>query len=288
MMAAEFSPIRVVPPTCAPLPLVLDSPHSGTRYPSDFGAALPVDLLRSAEDTHVDLLYSSAPSSGATLISARFPRCYIDCNRSPDDIDASMLQSPWPHAIASSKKTALGYGLIWRRLDDGTPIYARALTVTEVVARIENYYQPYWRALTDAINAAHSASGYVYHLNCHSMPAVATHASHLKLGTPHADIVLGDRDGSTCDPDFVALIESLFANAGLKVKRNDPYKGVELVRMHGAPSKRRHSLQIEINRALYMNEKSREITAQFASLKLTINAVIETIASYVKAQAKSC
>jgi N-formylglutamate deformylase len=284
-MVAEFSPVRVARPAGVTIPLVLDSPHSGTRYPSDFGAAQAVDALRSAEDTHVDLLYSSAPSFAATLISARFPRCYIDCNRSTDDIDASMLESPWPQAVAVSKKTELGYGLIWRRLDDGSSIYSRRLTVTEVAARIENYYRPYWRALTDAVNAAYDSSGYVYHLNCHSMPSVATHASHLKPGTPHADIVLGDRDGSTCDPEFVVLVESLFVNAGLKVKRNDPYKGVELVRMHGAPSKRRHSIQIEINRALYMNEKNREISAQFAPLKNTINAILGEIVDYVRAQA---
>lgn len=286
-MAAEFCPVRVVRPAGATIPLVLDSPHSGTRYPSDFGAAQPLNSLRSAEDTHVELLYASAPLFGATMISARFPRCYIDCNRSADDVDASMLESPWPYAVVVSKKTELGYGLIWRRLDDGSSIYSRQLTVTEVAARIENYYRPYWRALSDAVNAAYDASGCVYHLNCHSMPSVATHASHLKPGTPHADIVLGDRDGSTSDPEFVALVESLFVTAGFKVKRNDPYKGVELVRTHGAPSKRRHSIQIEINRALYMNEKNREISAQFAPLKSTLNAIVGEIAGYVRAQATS-
>jgi len=262
------------------VPLVLDSPHSGTEYPDDFGCALPVDLLRQAEDSYVDELYAAGPDVGATLITARFPRSYIDPNRSLLDIDASLLDAPWPGPAVPSAKTARGIGLIWRVLDSGESIYARKLGIEEVKQRIVRYHQPYQRAVKDALDRAHHHFGAVWHLNLHSMPAVSGAISEEGPGKPRADFVLGDRDGSTCEAAFTALVGEALRGMGYQVKVNDPYKGVELVRAFSDPAAGRHSLQVEVNRRLYMDERTRARTAGFDELKRNLSRLLEQVAHY--------
>ena len=149
-------------------PLVLDSPHSGVRYPDDFGYATDLAVLRRAEDTHVEKLYDFAPDLGVAWIEALFPRSYLDANRHTDDIDVELFEEPWPGAVttdfAALKKLRLGKGLIWRTTDDGFPIYRRALSVAEARSRIANCWQPYHAAVADAIDAAHARHGYSIHL----------------------------------------------------------------------------------------------------------------------------
>jgi N-formylglutamate deformylase len=274
------SPFDLIPPRSGHVPLVLDSPHSGKEYPDDFGASVARDLLRRAEDSHVDELYAAGPDVGATLIAARFPRSYIDANRSLLDIDAALLDAPWPGPAIPSAKTQKGVGLIWRVLDTGEPIYARKLAVEEVKQRIVRYHQPYQRAVKDALDRAHEHFGGVWHLNLHSMPAVSSVISDEGPGKQRADFVLGDRDGSTCEPGFTALVAEALRAMGYTVKVNDPYKGVELVRAFSDPKAERHSLQVEVNRRLYMDEGSREKTAGFAGLKRNLDALLKTVADY--------
>jgi N-formylglutamate deformylase len=262
------------------VPLVLDSPHSGHEYPEDFGFALVREALRQAEDSYVDELYASGPDVGATLIAARFPRSYIDPNRSVLDIDASLLEAPWPGPAVPSAKTARGIGLIWRVLDTGEPIYARKLSIDEVKHRIVRYHQPYQRAVKDALDRAHRHFGAVWHLNLHSMPAVSSAVSEEGPGKSRADFVLGDRDGSTCEPQFTALVAETLRGMGYEVKINDPYKGVELVRAFSDPKAGRHSLQVEVNRRLYMNERTRERSAEFAALRDNLTRLLEQVAAY--------
>src|SRR5690348_5235694 len=159
-----MKPFDLHEPTGTRVPLVLDSPHSGTDYPADFGSVQPRDRLRETEDTYVDELYAAAPSVGATLIAARFPRSYIDPNRSLLDIDASLMDAPWPGPAVPSRKTQLGIGLIWRLLDTGEPIYTRKLSVDEVKQRIVRYHQPYQRAVKDALDEAYDHFGAVWHI----------------------------------------------------------------------------------------------------------------------------
>jgi N-formylglutamate deformylase len=262
------------------VPLVLDSPHSGHEYPEDFGFALVRESLRQAEDSYVDELYASGPDVGATLIAARFPRSYIDPNRSVLDIDASLLEAPWPGPAVPSAKTARGIGLIWRVLDTGEPIYARKLTIDEVKNRIVRYHQPYQRAVKDALDRAHRHFGGVWHLNLHSMPAVSGAVAEEGPGKSRADFVLGDRDGSTCEPQFTALVAETLRGMGYEVKINDPYKGVELVRAFSDPTAGRHSLQVEVNRRLYMNERTRERSPGFAQLRDSLSRLLVQVAAY--------
>jgi N-formylglutamate deformylase len=274
------SAFTLLAPSGPPVPLVLDSPHSGSTYPDDFRACVGTELLRHAEDTYVDELYASGPAHGATLIAARFPRSYIDANRSLLDIDAALLDAPWPGPAIPSRKTALGIGLIWRLLDSGEPIYSRKLSVEEVKQRIVRYHQPYQRAVKDALDAAHEHFGAVWHLNLHSMPAVSGSLSEEGPGKPRADFVLGDRDGTTCEAQFTETVASALRAMGYEVKINDPYKGVELVRAFSDPKDGRHSLQIEVNRRLYMDERTRARSSGFAALQKNLDSLVATVARY--------
>ena len=270
-------------PASGALPLVLDSPHSGEHYPDDFDHAPPRAIVRQAEDTHVARLYRGAPRFGATLIEATFPRAYIDANRSLADIDPELLADAWPAPVAPSRKTEQGIGLVWRIARGGSPMYDRKLTADEVQRRIDRWYLPYHAALAAEIDALHRAFGAVWHVNCHSMPAIGD-ANADDPGRERADFVLGDRDGTTCAPEFTALVAEAIAGLGYSVAINDPYKGVELVKKHGRPTVGRHSLQIEMNRRLYMDEATLEPNAHYADLEAALERLLAALAAYVRAQ----
>ena len=273
--------VRKHAPRRDPIALVLDSPHSGETYPDDFDHAPPRALVRQAEDTHVARLWSRAPDLGATLIEALFPRAYIDANRSLEDIDPELLADAWDGPIAPTRKTALGIGLVWRLARGGVPMYERRLSAAELRARIDRCWQPYHTAVETALDDCHRASGAVWHLNCHSMPAVGDALAD-DPGRKRADFVLGDRDGSSCAPAFTRLVAGTLEDLGYAVAINDPYKGVELVRKHGRPAEQRHSLQIEIKRTLYMDEETLEPSAGYAALERDLNRLSRAIASYVE------
>ena len=259
-------------------PLVLDSPHSGTDYPSDFAYACALHVLRKAEDTHVDKLYSFAPALGVHWVEAHFPRSYLDANRNTTEIDVSLFDEPWPGPVATDpkilSKVRLGKGLVWRTTDCGQPIYQRQLTVAEVQARITTCWQPYHAAVASAIDAAHAAHGYSIHINCHSMPAIASSCATDFPGEAHADFVVGDRDGQTASPALSALVCDHLRARGYAVAYNHPYKGVELVRRYGQPAQQRHSIQLEINRRLYMDEDTLAVTEGFGALQATLKSLV--------------
>ena len=271
-------------PVGRPLPLVCDSPHSGTSYPADFGHAVPLDKLRQGEDTHVDALWSAAPEVGATLLAATFPRTYIDPNRTLADLDPDMIDGEWPEPLSPGEKTRIGKGLIWSRMDPQSPVYARKLSVDEVQARIDNYYRPYHRMLDEAVAARYAQFGALWHLNLHSMPNDAYERLGIASERPLADFVLGDRDGTTCEVAFVDLIEEFLSDRGYTVARNDPYKGVQLIAKMGNPAQNRHSLQVEIRRPLYMDEASRERNEGFTRLQGDLSELLVVVADYVSQQ----
>jgi N-formylglutamate amidohydrolase len=264
-------------------PVVLDSPHSGSQYPADFDYVCPLPILRRAEDAHVDALFGEAPKLGAGLLSALFPRSYIDVNRSIDDIDAQLLADAWPGPIRESDKGRLGMGLVRRICRPGLPVYARRLKAAEIRHRIETYYRPYHAALSDMLSQAFRQFGAVWHLNCHSMPSMSA-ALASRLGWERADIVLGDRDGTTCDPAFLAFVREAFESFGYTVATNDPYKGVELVRRHGRPDQGLHSLQIEINRRLYMDEETLQPNQGFPVLQDHLTKIVAMVCDYARDQ----
>src|SRR5437899_452301 len=263
-MSIDSSAVIVSPGNAA---LVLDSPHSGAEYPVDFRPACPLDALRSVEDAFVDQLWNFAPKLDVAFVAARFPRSYIDANRSLLEIDPLLLDEPWPGPMSGGPKVRLGKGLVWRMLDDGTAIYDRSLSVQEVQQRIERCWQPYHDALTRVLDDCHRRHGQVIHLNCHSMPAVADKYSTEHPWMAHADFVLGDRDGTSADPRLTRWIERFLNSRGYAVSVNHPYKGVELVRKHGRPAEGRHSIQIEVKKRLYMDENTQKLHAGFLSVR---------------------
>ena len=278
MSAAPF--VRHLPPA-APLPLVLDSPHSGEDYPADFDHAPPRLEVRRAEDTHVARLYRSAPRHGASLLEATFPRSYIDPNRSLADVDPDLLADAWGEPLAPTRKTQQGIGLVWRVARNGVPMYDRKLRSAEVRARIDRCWRPYHEALAQLLDARHEAFGAVWHINCHSMPAVGD-ANADDPGRARADFVLGDRDGTTCEPAFTRAVAERLRGLGYDVAINDPYKGVEIVRKHGRPAEHRHSLQIEVNRRLYMDETTLEANDGYAKLERDLEHLLVEIAAFVR------
>ncbi|MBX3586505.1 MAG: N-formylglutamate amidohydrolase [Ramlibacter sp.] len=285
-ISTPFAPFALRLPEGDALPLVCDSPHSGTLYPDDFGYALPFDKLRSGEDTDVHVLWEALPSVGATLLAANFPRAYVDPNRDVEDIDPGLLDAPWPTPLAPSEKTRLGIGLIWRDAGKGgkDPIYARKLGVAEVQARISRYHAPYHAAMREQIEAAYARFGAVWHLNLHSMPANSYEGLQIRSDHPLADVVLGDRDGTTAAPEFTAMVAQAFRQRGFSVALNDPFKGVALIARLGRPAERRHSLQVELHRGLYMDEQTRARSAGFGALQSALAGVSAEIAAYVKTQ----
>jgi N-formylglutamate amidohydrolase len=267
-------------PTADPAPVVFDSPHSGTDYPPDFDYACQIGLLREAEDAYVDELFDAAPACGAGLLCALFPRSYIDPNRAVDDIDMELVEGSWPGRLGPAERSPYGMGLIRRMGRPGEPIYGRRLTVAEIRHRIDRYYQPYHDTLAAMIEERRRQFGMVYHVSCHSMPSGPVHPGVGKPHRPQSDFVLGDRDGTSCGEGFVRLVEETLQGLGYRVARNLPYKGVEIVRRYGRPADARHSLQIEVSKALYMDERTFRKSRGFVPLKRDLTELIEAICRY--------
>ena len=280
-MGAEVNPIAVHGPREAAFPLVLDSPHSGHEFPEDFGAAVSRADLREGEDCYVDELYAAGPELGVPLLAALWPRTYLDPNRNAGDVDLDLVEGKWTGEYQPSGKAKIGKSLIWRTLEDGRPIYADKLSVQTVRKRIEGFHVPYHREIQRLLSETHARFGRVYHINCHSMRAVAGRQSEDGAGQARADIVLGDRDGTTCAPDFTAFVRKVLAGMGYDVKVNDPYKGVELVRAYSNPKAGRHSLQIELNKRLYMDEQTLHKTAGFGTLQKNLESLLKEIKAFL-------
>jgi len=273
--------LELHPPKEVTAPLVFDSPHSGQDYPPDFDYACDFADLVGTEDRFVDELFSDAPQYGAPLLRALFPRCYIDVNRAVDDIDPALFEHPWPlsefGAINPTNRSDAGIGLIRRLITPKKTVYNSFLTPKTILNRINTYYTPYHDQLSVLIDQNMNRFGKNLHINCHSMPSNSANRAKLLRFNPSksVDFCLGDRNGTTCDPAITTNTKEHLESLGYNVTINDPYRGVELVQKYSNPEQGRHSLQVEINRALYMDEQSFEKTKNFEKLKTDINKTIE-------------
>lgn len=272
--------LRIHGPEAPRVPVVLDSPHSGCLRPPDFDCLLSDEDLRDAQDMHIDALYLPATELGIPLLAAQYPRTYIDPNRHEGDVDLALLDAPWPGVYQPSGKAQLGKALAWRTLDDGRPLYGAPLGVPALQWRIERYHRPYQAALKRLLDAAHAAFGCVYHINCHSMNPVSGPMGEGGAGAVRADFVLGDRDGSTCSPAFTAFVQQRLAAHGYSVAINQPFKGVELVRAYADPAGGRHSLQLEINKRIYMDMGSGQPNAHFPALQQRLMGLLRDISAH--------
>lgn len=245
-----------------PTALVFASPHSGDIYPADMMAAskLTPEAIRGSEDAFVDRIIAGAPALGASVIRARLARAYIDLNRDPWELDPTMFEDELPEfAQSRSARVAAGLGTIARVAGEGRPIYTRKLTFAEAKARIDLAHRPYHDALDRLLATARATHGVAILVDWHSMPAAAARGQRGRGGGP-CDIVLGDRFGAACSPKLTGLVERELESMGYRVARNAPYAGGYTTEHYGRPARRTHALQIEINRALYMNEVTREPT----------------------------
>lgn len=257
------NPITILRSTVPLAPLVLDSPHSGRIYPTDFNYVCPLSLLRQTEDSYVDELIAGAVHYGIEVLVAEFPRSYIDTNRAENDIDPLVLAGPWAELLQPSERTLLGLGLVRRLCKSGVPVYKEALPPHEIVHRITKYYRPYHEALERLLSDRVLQFGEGFLINCHSMPDRNSDGRVAQ----RPDFVLGDRSGTSCDLSFTRCAHDVLREMGYNVALNDPYKGQEIVRRYGQPKQGRHALQLEINRRLYMNEQTLEKTAGFVRLQ---------------------
>jgi len=249
---------------------VFNSPHSGRYYPERLLRMSRLDAvdLRRSEDFFVDMLFEEAPGAGAPLLKATYPRVYIDLNREPYELDPGMFTDPLPpYANRDSERVYSGFGSIPRVVAFEMDIYKTKLRFTKEQSRIENIHKPYHRTLRDLLAKTRKMFGWAALIDCHSMPS-NRQVSMLSLGrlvgrddaeaSSNPDIVLGDRYGGSCDPALTALIEETFRKMGYSVARNNPYAGGYCTKHYGKPLNDIHAIQIEINRALYMDEVNLE------------------------------
>ena len=277
--------VNIELPSTAAIPLVCDSPHSGTYYPADFNYAVDFADLRKCEDTHVEKLWAAVPQVGGTLIHASFPRSYTDTNRTEYDIDESMLDAPWPgHVEPSVRCLQLGNGLLFGKTTTMQSIYKRRLSIPEVQNRIDTCWRPYRHALIQALETARQQHGKRWHLNLHSMPSNAYERLGLPKGKVLADVVLGDLHGTACSPELTQFVATAFKEQGYTVSINDPYVGMDLIKKHGNPVLGDHSLQIELNRALYLDEQTREPLPHFSKVQSDMTSVLRKIATHIQLQ----
>ena len=269
-------------PTAKRVPLIVASPHSGSNYPVEFVAASRLDplALRRSEDSFVDELFAAAPRLGAPLLSARFARAYLDVNREPYELDPTMFADPLPNFVnAVSPRVRMGLGTIARIVANGEEIYADKLRFSDAQHRIETLYHPYHQTLHRLILETEALFGGYVLVDCHSMPSVAGSI----CGSGAADIVLGDCHGTACAPAIREVARRFFAARGFAVAINAPYAGGYTTEHYGDPPRRRHALQVEINRALYMDERSYRRKPRFARLVADLAELLQQLSRAAEA-----
>lgn len=276
LTASEFDPpVETIEPTRLSSPLIFSSPHSGSTYPKRFLAASRLDplTLRRSEDAFVDELFLPCVALGAPLLRAKFPRAYLDVNREPHELDPKVFEGSLPeYANTRSLRVAVGLGTIPRVVGDAQPIYKQPITVSEGLARIEALYRPYHEKLRALIERARGRFGFAVLIDCHSMPSNAADVGGL-------DVVLGDRYGASAASAVPELLETCLRGAGYRVRRNKPFAGGYITESLGAPDKGIHAVQIEIARALYLDERRIVRNERWPMLRDDLFAAARALAS---------
>ena len=277
---AVGAPFETTEPTLLSAPLVFSSPHSGDVYPAAFLAAARLDplTLRRSEDAFVDALFQGVVGLGAPLLRARFPRAYLDVNREPYELDPRMFEGEMPaFANTSSLRVASGLGTVARLVAEAQEIYARRLPIADAIERVDVLYRPYHRELRRLMERASARFGRAVLVDCHSMPSTSARGARPD-DLARADVVLGDRFGASCEAELVEAAESALRAMGYAVVRNKPYAGGFITEHYGAPALGWRALQIEINRAIYMNEKTLARTSNFDALAADLTRCAKALA----------
>ncbi len=275
---AAFTLVAADPPLT---PLVFASPHSGRYYPREMleAAAVGAEALRRSEDAFVDAMIAPSSDVGAAVITARYGRAWMDLNRAPWELDAAMFSDDLPDfARGRSARVAAGLGAIARLAAEGREIYARKLTFAEARTRVEGTHRPYHDALDRLLARARATHGMAVLIDWHSMPEAAARTAVTARHGKGCDIVLGDRFGASCTRKLTDLVERELEGMGYHVARNAPYAGGYTTEHYGRPASRTHALQIEISRALYLDEKTLEPTEGLSTLTADIGKLAARLA----------
>ena len=271
-------PFEIVEPADWRAPIIFNSPHSGSAYPDEFLKASRTDLaaLRRSEDSFMDELIADLSDLGFPTVSVNFPRSYVDVNREPYELDPRMFSGRLPSfANTRSMRVAGGLGTIPRVVGDGQEIYSERIAVDDALARIEQFYKPYHRALRRLINKAHRAFGTVVVVDCHSMPSVGVSREEPR----RPDIVIGDRYGTSCAPMLADTVEETMSRLGYSVGRNKPYAGGFITEHYGNPASGLHTIQLELNRAVYMDERRRARGERFEQVASDFAVLADVLAT---------
>jgi N-formylglutamate amidohydrolase len=269
-------PFEVLEPAELRGAIAFNSPHSGNVYPRAFLGSARLDLatLRRSEDCFVDELLVGVVARGHPLMRAHFPRCFVDVNREPYELDPRMFEGRLPSfANTRSMRVAGGLGTVARVVGDAQEIYDQRIPVDDALRRIEELYKPYHRALRRLVTRIHRDFGAAVLVDCHSMPSAAGP----KDERPRADIVIGDRYGTSCVAAVAETIEAVLRDRGYSVSRNKPYAGGFITEHYGNPAAGLHSVQLEINRGLYMDERRFERSAAFATVAGDLEIVADRL-----------
>ncbi|MDE8345810.1 MAG: N-formylglutamate amidohydrolase [Acidocella sp.] len=257
------------------VPVVLTSPHSGRRYRQDFLALSRLDAIaiRRSEDSFVEELFASGPDVGMPLLAANFPRAYCDVNREAWELDPTMFEDELPDYVnTASPRVHAGLGTIARIVGTGEPIYAAKLRFADAKHRIERCWNPYHAALSALIDETRAMFGVCLVIDCHSMPTMPGRS------ITRPDVVLGDGFGTSCAPAMTDFFQTSLISLGMNVRRNDPYAGGYITRHYGCPRDGVHVVQMEVARALYMNERNFTRNAQFSSTQRDLEAFLRAVA----------
>ena len=268
---------RLTRPSRQETSVIFASPHSGRDYPAEFLAASQLNTaqLRSSEDAYVDRLFARAPLYGAPLLCALAPRAYVDLNRAADELDPAVIEGL--DRAAHNPRISSGLGVIPRVVAGGRAIYRGKISPADAQRRLDHYWHPYHQALHSLMTHTHDSFGEVILIDCHSMPheAIDTHA---RPDLPKPDVVLGDRFGAAAARDVVDQIEAIFVAAGFRVARNAPFAGAYIAQHYGRPLLRKHVVQVEIDRSLYLDEARVEPSPKFGAMSMRLNQVVAEIA----------
>lgn len=261
------------------VPFVFNSPHSGRHYPPRFLSMSRLDpaTIRRSEDCYVDELFATASAAGAPLLSANFPRAYLDVNREPWELDPRMFREPVPSfANIRSPRVAGGLGTIPKLVGEGLDIYSHRLPLAEALERIEHIYRPYHACLSDLLLNTRATFGCAVLIDCHSMPGSVRAGE----GVSRPDFIIGDRFGSSAAPELTERAIGLLTAKGYKVVHNKPYAGGFITEHYGRPAEQLHALQIEVNRGLYMNERTFERTPYFGELASDLRDFVRGLTAF--------
>ncbi|MBG0508924.1 N-formylglutamate amidohydrolase [Agrobacterium sp. MOPV5] len=279
-ITGEYELFEVTEPAVQTLPFVYNSPHSGRCYPISFleSARLDSHEIRRSEDHFVDELFAAAPEIGAPLLKANFPRAYLDVNREPYELDPRMFEGTLPpYANIGSMRVAGGLGTVPRIVAENMDIYAHRLPVDEALSRIETIYKPYHACLRRLLSRTHANFGMAVLIDCHSMPGnIRVAGSNLR-----PDVIIGDRYGTSASQEVSRAALHFLEELGFVAVCNKPYAGGFITEHYGRPIRSLHALQIEVNRALYVDEKTLLKKADFHAIQASLEIFMRQLGAFV-------